>query len=398
MKIIADKNLADIEAMLAGLGEVTLVAGRDINESNARQFDALLIRSITPVTERLLDGSNIRFVGTATSGLDHIDLKYIKERDIRLAHAAGSNADAVVDYCLAVMAVQGFFSGNSAPVVGIVGFGQVGSRLYARLNAMGVATRICDPLIEAAIRNSGRNQGSADLMNKFSTLENLADCDVVSLHVPLTSEGQYVTRGLIGAEFLAAMKQGALLINTCRGGVVNEDALLQQLTKNNTPLCASDVWETEPAVNAQLVARLNIATPHIAGYSARAKLTASQMIVFQLQQFMERAINTAVTADSLSAINYETILSAPGGTWPENSDQLASVIAQAFQLPALSKRFKQAVAEAEPEPLPAEVFDGFRTELRSRLEFSEINAQELLGREPGPDEQAFLLAAGFVLR
>jgi hypothetical protein len=194
------------------------------------------------------------------------------------------------------------------------------------------------------------------------------------------------------------MKQGALLINTCRGGVVDEGALLQQLANNNAPLYTFDVWENEPAVNARLVAQLAMATPHIAGYSARAKRTASQMVVFQLQQFMERANSNAATAASLSAINYDTILSAPRGTWPENSDQLASVIAQAFQLPALSKRFKKAVAEAEPEPLPAEVFDGFRTELRSRLEFSEINAQELLGREPGLDEQAFLLAAGFRLR
>ncbi len=390
MRILADQNLANIDTLLRGIGEITLLPGREINAASARHFDALLVRSITRVDAELLAGSSLRFVGTATSGLDHIDLAYLAQHNIALAHAAGSNAEAVVDYCLTAMGHCGVFTRFTQPVVGIVGFGQVGSRLHRRLSAMGITSMLCDPPVRDSLLHN-----HAAAAESFVPLDNLIDCDVVSLHVPLSTTGPHATAALIDRDFLSAMRREALLINSCRGGVVDEQALLSVLAGGAGPHCAFDVWSNEPAANSELVSRVDVATPHIAGYSARAKRTASEMIVAQLKEF----IGSECTAQSdLLQLDHAALLHKPHGQLPDARQGLLSALQQTLDLKHLSAHFKEAVREAGSKGLSAKAFDGFRNDLRNRREFSEMTGVVRgEGLEEG-SEQALLHAAGFTAR
>lgn len=385
MRVIADQNLANIEELLADTVELTLMPGREITASSVQGHDALLVRSITRVDAALLTGSDIRFVGTATSGLDHIEREYLAGRGIALAHAAGSNADAVVDYCLSALAHLGFFESSQPATVGILGFGQVGSRLHRRLSAMGIATRLCDPLVARELAEGG----AASCASVFVDCAELAQCDVVSLHVPLTIAGPHPTADMIGYDFLAGMASDACLIHTCRGGVLDEAALLRLLNERRAPRCAIDVWLNEPAVNPELAASVDLATPHIAGYSARAKKQASQQVVSQLHEFMVGSFKEeSGTPDYAAALEFGASQHAVGAD-ASQSRSVAGAIRSAFDLPALDERFKKALRSAENGRLSARVFDGFRNELRERPEFSELNPSADHG---GPE---FLSAAGF---
>lgn len=385
MRVIADQNLADIEELLADAVELTLMPGREITASSVRGHDALLVRSITRVDEALLAGSDIRFVGTATSGLDHIDREYLAGRGIALAHAAGSNADAVVDYCLSAMAHLGFFESGQTATVGILGFGQVGSRLYGRLSAMGIATKLCDPMVARELAEAG----ATNWASVFVDCAELAQCDAVSLHVPLTIAGPHPTRNMIDYDFLLGMTPDAFLIHTCRGGVLDETALLSLMQERRAPRCAIDVWLNEPAVNPELAASAHLATPHIAGYSARAKEQASRRVVAQLQEFMMESFRSeSGTPDHAATLAMGASQQAVGAD-VSRSSAVARAIRSAFDLPALDKRFKQAVKSAEKGQLSARVFDGFRNELRERLEFSELNPSA------SHADTGFLESAGF---
>ena len=384
IRVIADRDLAGIAELERRGFELTLVPGREISNANVRGHDALLVRSITRVDRELLENTGVGFVGTATSGLDHIDEDYLNSQGIALAHAAGSNAEAVVDYCLSAMAWTGVFDRNTAPVIGIVGCGQVGSRLHCRLTGMGIRTKLCDPLLAIG----GREQ------QKFLPLAELGNCDVVSLHVPLTSTGQFPTSGMIGSDFLELMSREALLIHSARGGVVDEPVLLSLLTAGQAPRCVVDVWQNEPAIDPALAAAVDIATPHIAGYSRRAKNTATAMIVSQLEEFVRASAIDSASADKRAAVQ-SSPLTADWHEYPENAAVLAQKFRSAFDLAGLNNSFKQAVAEAGSGRLAASDFDAFRKQLRNRAEFSELTLEGVQDSKLSESDLRFLRAAGF---
>jgi len=390
MKVIADQDLAEIKKLLSDHVELTLLPGREITADAARGQDAILVRSITPINGCLLANSNIRFVGTATSGLDHIDQRFLETNNIALAHAAGSNADAVVDYCLSAMAEFGLFQKTRSPCVGIIGVGEVGGRLFRRLNGMGIRCKLVDPFIEAATDKKGA----------FSRLEALAECDAVSVHVPLTSSGEYPTAGMIDEAFLGRMGADSILLHTARGGVVDEQALLNKLVNEPQFRCALDVWRNEPAVNSRLANASTLATPHIAGYSARAKIAASTRIVSQLLAFKDGVFSSENTSD----YGYPGLSQGDLPAWPARAAELVSIFPLVFDISALSQRFKAAVNNALESGLEAHVFDGFRRELRTRAEFGDcISAGLKEGGVIEPEslsasERQFLSAAGFDLK
>ena len=382
MRVLADEDLSGIEALVEKGFDLTLLPGREIDSASLKGQDALLVRSITRVDRKLLAGSDIAFVGTATSGVDHIDQDYLASHGIRLAHAAGSNAEAVVDYCLAAMALMGEFARPVPPVVGIIGVGQVGGRLYRRLSAMGLPTKLCDPPLAASLADIRANEAAG----LFSPLTELTDCDVVSLHVPLTSAGEHPTQGVIADAFLRQMSPDALLIHTARGGVVDETALRTRFEIHQAPRCVFDVWQGEPAVDPVLVAAVDVATPHIAGYSRRAKALATGMVIGQLEAFASGVhAATESSAEAWPARHYET------GSYPTNAGALVGTMQTTFDLAKLSTRFKQAVSQSAGGVVTPGVFDGFRRELRERTEFGEVSVPDGL-TEP---ESRFLRGAGF---
>ena len=232
----------------------------------------LIVRTVTRVDADLLNGTPVEFVGTATIGTDHIDLDYLAEADIGCSNAAGCNAEAASEYVIsglfALAQRKGFDPFKLK--AGIVGFGNVGSRLHQKLDTLGIACLVCDPPLQEA---GTSHQDFVDL----DTI--LQKCNFVTLHVPLTRGGRHPTYHLLDAGRLKHLQQGCLLVNAARGEVVDNRALLELLNKRGDLLVFLDTWEHEPKLSLELLQRVDLATPHIAGYSVEGRLRGTQMVL-----------------------------------------------------------------------------------------------------------------------
>ncbi|TDR56194.1 4-phosphoerythronate dehydrogenase [Halomonas ventosae] len=274
MRIVVDANVPAAEKCFGELGEVVRLPGREIDADALQEADALVVRSITRVDEALLArASRLRFVGTCTIGTDHVDERALAERGIAFASAPGCNAEAVVDYVLGSLSTLAERQGWRLIErrVGIVGVGNVGGRLLARLTAMGVDCLACDPPRVAA-------EGAEGLAG-FVDLDTLIDeCDVLCLHTPLVTEEPYPTHHLLDAQRIAALAPGSVLLNAGRGDCVDGQALRQRLAGQGDVSAVLDVWEHEPTIDSGLADLAAIATPHVAGYSLDGKLRGTHRI------------------------------------------------------------------------------------------------------------------------
>jgi len=269
MRILADENIPLVDAFFAEFGEIRRMPGRSINRAALEQADVLLVRSVTRVDRELLEGSAVRFVGTCTIGTDHLDLDYFEEVGISWASAPGCNARGVVDYVLGSLLALAEGEGVELEGrrYGVIGAGEVGGRLVEVLRGLGWDVRVCDPPRQARE------------VDEFVTLDEiLAECDVISLHTPLTLEGEHSTFHLLNQSRLEQLRPGTWLINAARGAVVDNDALRGQLAKRTDLQAVLDVWEGEPQVDVELAELCWIATPHIAGYSLDGKLRGTAQI------------------------------------------------------------------------------------------------------------------------
>jgi erythronate-4-phosphate dehydrogenase len=281
MRILVDADVPAAEACFGGLGDVVRRPGREIDADALRDVDALVVRSITRVDEALLArAARLRFVGTCTIGTDHIDRDTLAARGIAFASAPGCNAEAVVDYVLGSLATVGERQGwrLAERRVGVVGAGNVGGRLLGRLAAMGVDCLACDPpRVEA---ESVEAEGVAGQpLPGFVGLDALIDqCDVLCLHTPLVREGPHATHHLLGAEAIAEVAPGTLLLNAGRGDCVDGAALRQRLAGQGDISAVLDVWEHEPGIDPALRDLAELATPHIAGHSLDGKRRGTHLI------------------------------------------------------------------------------------------------------------------------
>ncbi|MCQ4287181.1 4-phosphoerythronate dehydrogenase PdxB [Pseudomonas stutzeri] len=269
MRILADENIPLVEAFFAEHGEIRRMPGRSINRASLEHAEVLLVRSVTRVDRELLEGSAVRFVGTCTIGTDHLDIDYFEDAGISWASAPGCNARGVVDYVLGSLLALAEREGTELADrrYGVVGGGQVGGRLVEVLRGLGWNVRVCDPLRQA------REVGEFVGLNEI-----LAECDVISLHTPLTLEGEHSTFHLLDRSRLQQLRPGAWLINAARGAVVDNAALREQLTRRPDIQAVLDVWEGEPQADVELARLCRIATPHIAGYSLDGKLRGTAQI------------------------------------------------------------------------------------------------------------------------
>jgi len=277
LRILADRNIPALDDFFGHLGDVRTVEGRGLQAADLRAVDVLLVRSVTRVDEQLLAGSPVRFVGTATAGLDHIDIPWLQHSGIGFAAAPGANANSVVEYVLAAIAavddyLERLLAGGR---VGIVGYGHVGRLLTRRLRALGIGSLHYDPWLDQSA-----------LESPVSLAQVLA-CDVVSLHPSLTTADPWPSRHLLGPEALDRLGANQLLINASRGPVLANDALLARLRQPDAPRCVLDVWEFEPAVPPALLESVQLGTPHIAGYSHDAKLAATAMLAQALREQLQ---------------------------------------------------------------------------------------------------------------
>lgn len=269
MLIVADENIPLLDAFFAGFGEIRRYPGRSIDAACVKDADVLLVRSVTQVDRRLLEGSQVRFVGTCTIGTDHLDLDYFAQAGIHWSSAPGCNARGVVDYVLGSLLTLAELDGAklSERVYGVVGAGQVGERLVRVLHGLGWKVLVCDPPRQA--REGG----------DFVSLDTLLQtCDAISLHTPLQRDGEYPTWHLLGADQLARLRPGTWLINASRGPVVDNQALRELLLDREDVHAVLDVWEGEPQVSLDLADLCTLATPHIAGYSLDGKQRGTAQI------------------------------------------------------------------------------------------------------------------------
>jgi len=269
MKIVADQNIPFVEQCFAHLGDVKLLAGRKITPDTATDADVLLVRSVTKVDEKLLAASRVKFVATATIGFEHIDLDYLNHRDIGFASAPGSNANSVAEYIIAALLALGkkykfHLAGKS---IGVIGVGNVGSKVVAKCAILGMKTILNDPPLS-------RKTGDP----KYRPLDEVFDCDFVTLHTPLTKEDPDKTYHLADNVFFARLKKGAFFLNTSRGPVMETNALKQAMRDKKLAGVVLDVWENEPDIDPQLLQNVDLSTPHIAGYSFDGKVAGLIMI------------------------------------------------------------------------------------------------------------------------
>jgi len=283
-KIIVDENMPYAETLFQRMGEVQLIRGREITRESLQQTDALMVRSVTPVGSELLQGTPIQFVGSATAGTDHIDISWLNQQKIHFSSAAGCNAIAVVEYVFSALFVmserQGFCLQDKT--VGIIGVGHIGSLLYQRLNALGVRTLLCDP-------PRASQTPVDDPVLKFWPFETLVNqADILTFHTPLNETGLYKTLHLVDDDVLAALPENKILINTCRGKVIDNRALLKALERKKKLRAVLDVWDPEPEICLKLLALVDIGTPHIAGYTLEGKARGTLQIFSAFSQFLNQ--------------------------------------------------------------------------------------------------------------
>ncbi|WP_338574224.1 4-phosphoerythronate dehydrogenase PdxB [Erwinia billingiae] len=307
MKILVDENMPYARELFSRTGTVVAVPGRPVPQAELDDADGLMVRSVTKVNAELLSGKPVKFVGTATAGTDHIDEAFLQEQGIAFSAAPGCNAIAVVEYVFSSLLLlaerDGFLLKDRT--VGIVGVGNVGGRLQARLEALGIKTLLCDP--------PRADRGDDGEFLPLSTL--VADADILTFHTPLYKQGDYKTLHLADEALLKALKPGTILINACRGPVVDNAALLKVLEQRDDLSVILDVWEPEPELSLPLLAKVDIATAHIAGYTLEGKARGTTQVFEAWTAFLgepqQVALDTLLPAPEFGQITLHGELDQP---------------------------------------------------------------------------------------
>lgn len=367
MRIAVDEDIPFATAAFARFGAVQALPARELTPAALRDADALIVRSVTRVNAALLDGTAVRFVGTATSGVDHIDRNYLRANGIALADALGANANAVAEYIVA--ALLHLRADRSLDLshctLGIVGCGHVGRRVARYAAALGPRCVINDPPL-----------GRATCEPLYRPLEDALACDVVSLHVPLERTGADPTYHLVNDAFLRAMKPGAVLINTSRGAIADSAALKRALDGKRLGGLVLDVWENEPAIDVDLASRCLLATSHIAGHSLDAKIAAVGQLV---EAFAAHAGSRETWAGPEESVADPTVCAS-----------LDAAVCAAFDIRAADRRLRDTLTL--PPPARAAAFDALRAGWPSRREF---HVRPIVFETGDPHEMEMTQTLGF---
>ena len=277
MKVIIDHKIPYIKEAISRIAdEVVFLPGNAFTKEEVKDADALIVRTRTVCNRELLEGSQVKFIATATIGYDHIDTEYCREAGITWTNCPGCNAGSVEQYVHSVLLLLKREKGLDLEksTIGIVGVGHVGSRVKRMAEGLGMKVLLNDP--------PRAEQGESG----FVDLETIArECDVITFHTPLSRDGKYATFHLVNNEFLLSLKRTPYIINSSRGEVVDTDALLAALATGKVRDVVIDTWENEPDINQELLDAAFLATPHIAGYSADGKANATRMSLEALCRF-----------------------------------------------------------------------------------------------------------------
>ncbi|MCL7945813.1 4-phosphoerythronate dehydrogenase PdxB [Marinobacter sp. ATCH36] len=363
MRIVADENIPLLDSFFGDIGEIQRVSGRTMSAADVQNADILLVRSVTRVNQALLEGSSVRFVGTCTIGTDHVDQQWLASNGISFSAAPGCNANSVVEYVLSVISLHAERRGVSdwsKLSVGIVGAGNVGGELAHKLDRLGFDVLCCDP---------PRAEQEGEDNQDFVSLDEAMACDVVTLHTPLIRQGDHATLHMFGQQRLSMLKEHQLLINTSRGEVIDTSALLARLEEPNSPTVVLDVWEQEPRIHAELLEKVWLATPHIAGYSLEGKVQGSEMVYQGLSRYMglpaRKKAGQFLPEPALAKLSFTSAA--------EEMDSANIAIRSCYDPRQDDARMRLAMALSAEERGPA--FDRLRRDYPVRREFSSVKIQ-----------------------
>ncbi len=270
IKIVADEAIPLVKHYFSDQGDLLLKSGREITHKDVLSADILLIRSVTKVDKNLLQNTKVKFVGSVSAGMDHLDTEWLQQNNINWYAAKGCNATSVVEYVICVIAAlqkMGFLT-NKKLRAGVVGVGTIGRQVVEKLKILGFDVIQCDP---------PRAEQEADF--RSTSLEDFSELDLITLHTPLTYQGKYATHHLIDKKFLQRQKKNCVLLSAGRGSVINFADL--KLYGEHLIWCL-DVWENEPLIDCEVLQSAVIATPHIAGHSVQAKQRGVEMVYQKL--------------------------------------------------------------------------------------------------------------------
>jgi erythronate-4-phosphate dehydrogenase len=277
MRIIIDDKIPYIRGAFEGVAEVIYLPGSKTTPEVVKDADAIVTRTRTICNEKLLAGTSVKFIATATIGYDHIDTDYCDIAGIKWTNAPGCNSKSVEQYIASTLMVLAERKNLQLKdlTIGVVGVGNVGSKVARICDLFGMKVLLNDPPRERA-------EGS----DAFVSLKQVMDeADIITLHVPLNLKGEDATYHLGSGEFFSGLSRKPILINSCRGEVVDTFAVKSALKSNQISGFVCDCWENEPDIDLELLALTEIATPHIAGYSKDGKATGTQMSVHAISQF-----------------------------------------------------------------------------------------------------------------
>ena len=374
MKIVCDNKIPFLKGVLEPYAEVVYLPGRETTPEVVRDADAIITRTRTKCDAALLEGSSVKVIATATIGFDHIDTAWCESHGIVWKNAPGCNSWSVKQYMGSVLATLARKHGFdlSGMTLGVVGVGNVGSKVAEIASLLGMKVLLNDP-------PRARREGP----DGFVSLDEIVDrSDIITLHVPLTREGCDATWHLFDEARIARLNDGQILMNSSRGPVVDNAALKEALKRRALKGAVLDVWEHEPDIDRELMGLLDIATPHIAGYSADGKANGTTASVRTVAEYLGLPLTEWSPAEMpLPAQPLEFTLDAAGKT---RQQVLSEAVLHTYDVLDDDRALRE-----HPE-----LFEKLRGDYPVRREFTAFS----VGLEGGtPEEAEILTKIGFNL-
>lgn len=352
MNIAIDEALPFWNEAFSALGEVHSFCGRTLSSAELDGTDALIVRSITAVNAALLERSAVRFVASASAGMDNLDRDYLERRGTEFTYAAGCNADAVSEYVVATLLIVATRRGweLTDKSIGVVGVGNVGRRVAKKARALGMSVVLCDPPLREATGDSS-----------YRPLDEALEADIVTFHVPLTSRGPYPTHHMVDSALLSRLSPEQFIVNASRGAVCNSDALKTAMKEKRIAGAILDVWEHEPRIDYALLELADIGTPHIAGTSLDGKIRAVEMV----RQALGRFSHSESVWDPSGAYPEAAVVRPKQGASPQES--MRSVLSAVFDVMKGDAELRRSAAFTSAQA--AAHFDEVRNRWPLRPEF-----------------------------
>lgn len=356
MKIVCAETVLLGREAFQTVGETVVIPDRSITRDDLLDADALVVRSKTKINRELLHGTPVQFVGTATAGFDHMDTDYLTDRSLGWCASPGCNANSVSEYLIAALLTVRERHGIdlAGKTIGIIGCGNVGSRVIKKCEALGMTVLRNDPPLAAK-----------GFDPDFLPLETvLAESDIVTLHVPLIQEKPWPTVQMANHQFFAQLKPGAIFINASRGGVTDYDAFIHAKENHAISHAVIDVWDPEPAFRTDILEMADLASAHIAGHSYEGKLNGTVAVYNELCHFFEIEKNWDIAASLPIPQTPEITIDCSGR---DDEDVLHDIIKPIYNIEVDDADIREAAVRSEARR--ASNFDALRKGYRVRREF-----------------------------